>query len=87
MRKFSFIFFILLNIVVAIVKAQAPDLSKFKNDNEKIKAWLGYCAELRLNKNGTANNYVILEEAGLKGLQLVKPNDDSDKASFFLYIA
>ena len=42
---------------------------------------------LRLNKNGATNNYVVLQQAGLKGLQLVKPNDDTDKASFFLYTA
>ena len=87
MRKISIIVFVLLNIITATVKSQAPDLSKFKNDKEKVKAWLDYCAELRLNKNGAKDNYVVLQAAGLKGLQLVKPNDDSDKASFFLYTA
>ncbi len=86
-RRVSFILFVLLNFIVASVKSQTPDLSKFKNDNEKIKAWLGYCAELRLNKNGATNNYVVLQQAGLKGLQLVKANDDSDKAGFYLYTA
>ncbi|MGH2648103.1 MAG: tetratricopeptide repeat-containing sensor histidine kinase, partial [Ginsengibacter sp.] len=41
----------------------------------------------RLNKNGAKDNYVILQQAGLKGLQLVRPDDDSDKASFFSYTA
>ena len=87
MRKASFILFVLMCVLAEAAISQAPDLSKIKNDKEKIKAWLGYCAELRLNKTGAANNYVILEEAGLKGLQLVDSNDDSDKASFFLYTA
>ncbi len=87
MRKFSFILFVLLNMIAILAKSQAPDLSKIKSDNEKIKAWLDYCAELRLNKNGAKDNYVVLQQAGLKGLQLVKTNDDSDKASFFLYTA
>ncbi len=87
MRKISLVLFVLLNSIAGTVKSQAPDLSKIQNHNKKIKAWLGYCAELRLNKTGAANNYVVLEEAGLQGLQLVNPNDDSDKASFFLYTA
>ncbi|MGH2566402.1 MAG: hypothetical protein ACRDE5_17925, partial [Ginsengibacter sp.] len=85
-KNFS-ILFVILNLISTALKSQAPDLSKIKKDNEKIKAWLGYCAELRLNKNGAKDNYVILQQAGLKGLQLVRPDDDSDKASFFSYTA
>src|SRR5665647_335195 len=87
MKKVSFILFLLLNIVAGSASSQAQDLSKIKDDKEKIKAWLSYCADLRLNKNGAKDNYVVLQQAGLKGLQLAKPNDDSDKASFFLYTA
>ncbi len=87
MNRFIFIFFILLNCTPFNTKSQSPDLSKIKNDNQKVKAWLAYCADLRLNKNGAKDNYIILQQAGLKGLQLVKPDDDSDKASFFLYTA
>jgi signal transduction histidine kinase len=68
-------------------KAQSPDLSKIPDLQGKIKTWLVYCAELRLNKKGTPNNYVLLQEAGLKGLQMTKPDDDSDKASFNSYVA
>ncbi len=87
MRILFCILFVLLNFLVVAVKAQAPDLSKFKNNDDKIKAWLDYCAVLRLNKDGAKDNYIVLQKAGLKGLQLVKPNDDSDKASFYLYTA
>ncbi len=87
MGKFLSILIVALNLISSVVKSQSPDLSKIKNDNEKIEAWLNYCAELRLNKNGAKDNYVVLQKAGLKGLQLVKPDDDSDKASFFLYTA
>ena len=87
MRKISIIVFVLFYSVTGTIKSQVPDLSKFKTDNQKVKAWLGYCADLRLNKNGAKDNFVVLQAAGLKGLQLVKPNDDSDRASFFLYTA
>ncbi len=87
MKKFSFILFVLINFIAVTALSQAPDLSQIKNDKDKIKAWLAYCAELRLNKNGAANNYIILQQSGLKGLQLIKAGDDSDKASFFLYAA
>ncbi len=87
MKKLLFIVFVSLNTITTSVKSQAPDLSKFNNTNNKIKAWLDYCKILRLNKDGAANNYMLLQNAGLKGLQLLKSNDDSDKASFNLYAA
>src|SRR5450432_4076854 len=87
MRKCFFILFILSAIIADELQAQAPDLSKIKNDKEKIKAWIDYCNVLRLNKNGANNNYILLQEAGLKGLQLVKADDAEDRASFFLYTA
>ena len=88
MKSNFFILFILLNIIADTVTSQAPDLSKIKSDKEKVKAWLDYCSDLRLNKNGAKDNYVVLQHAGLKGLQLVKnDNNDDDKASFSLYTA
>lgn len=88
MRCFIFILSVISNCIAFNAQSQTPpDLSTIKNDNQKVKAWLAYCAELRLNKNGAKDNYIILQQAGLKGLQLVQPNDDSDKASFFLYTA
>jgi len=87
MKKLCLSIFVLLNMLATTVRSQAPDLSKFTNDNDKIKAWLGYCAELRLNKNGTKDNYITLQQAGLKGLELVKANHDSARASFFLFTA
>ena len=86
MRKILVVLFV-INLASVTAKSQAPDLNSFKNDQDKVKAWLDYCAQLRLNKNGAKDNYVILQQAGLKGLQLITPNDDSDKASFFLYTA
>ncbi len=88
MKKLCFLLFVLVNILSAFtVKSQPPDLSKLINDNDKIRVWLNYCAMLRLNKDGAKDNYFVLQQAGLKGLQLVKANDDSAKASFFLYTA
>ncbi len=87
MRSFSYLLFILLNCIAFGAKSQAPDLSKIKNDDQKVKAWLAYCADLRLNKSGAKDNYVTLQQAGLKGLQLIQPNDNSSRASFFLFTA
>lgn len=86
MKNLLFIFFVILNGIAVSVKSQAPELSKLNNNN-KIKAWLDYCKVLRLNKNGATDNYILLQNAGLKGLQLIQPGDDSDKASFNLYTA
>ncbi len=87
MHRFIYILFILLNCIAFDAKSQTPDLSKITNDYQKVKAWLAYCTDLRLNKNGAKDNYITLQNAGLKGLQLVKPNDYSDRASFFSFIA
>lgn len=69
------------------VKSQPPDLSQIKSDNEKIKAWLNYCNDLRINSSGATDNYVQLLAAGKKGLQMVSDNDREDKASFYSYTA
>ncbi|MEO8820060.1 MAG: HAMP domain-containing sensor histidine kinase [Ginsengibacter sp.] len=87
MKRFFFIFFVLSNCISITSKSQAPDLSKISNYKQKVKAWSAYCADLRLNKNGAKDNYIILQQAGLKGLTIVRPNDDSAKASFFLFTA
>ena len=82
-----FLFFLLMSLFSVTIMSQAPELNKSGNDRDKIKAWLDYCSELRLNKNGAKDNYIVLQQAGQKGLQLVRSNDDSDKASFFLFTA
>ena len=87
MKKVSFFLIVFLNFYISSASAQAPDLSKLKKDDEKIKAWLDYCADLRLNQSGAKNNYVLLQQAGMKGLQMIKPNDDSARAEFYLYTA
>jgi signal transduction histidine kinase len=87
MRKIFWIPFILFLAAPVAIDAQAPDLSKIKNDKDKIKAWVDYCNVLRLNKNGAKDNYVVLQQAGLKGLQMVQPGDKENKASFYLFTA
>ena len=87
MKQRLFIFFALLYALTFQAKSQAPDLSKLNTTNDKIKAWIDYCKVLRLNKDGAANNYILLQKAGLQGLQMVQPDDHLDKASFYLYTA
>lgn len=71
----------------AAAQAPAPDLSRLPAYGEKVAAWTGYCELLRLNKDGLKNNYVVLQQSGLKGLQLAKADDAKSRAGFFFYTA
>ncbi len=66
-------------------KAQEPDLSKLPAYDDKIKAWVDYCELLRLNSSGAKNNYVLLQQAGWRGLQMAKPDDAMGRSKFFMY--
>ncbi len=66
-------------------KAQEPDLSKLTAYDDKIKAWVDYCEFLRLNSSGAKNNYVLLQQAGWRGLQMAKPDDATGRSKFFMY--
>ena len=67
--------------------AQVPDLSKLPAYPDKMKAWNGYCDSLRLNTAGGMNNYVLLEQSALKGIQLAKADDTENRIKFFTYAA
>lgn len=67
--------------------AAAPDLSKLPTYKEKVTAWVDYCESLRLNNGGGKNNYVILQQSGLKGLELAKADDAEYRSKFFTYAA
>ncbi len=67
--------------------AQEPNLSKLPGADAKIKAWVAYCESLRLNNNGASDNFVKLEQAGQKGLQLISAGDLTDQSKCFFYIA
>lgn len=81
-----FIVVIIINIST-IARPQAPDLSTINSAKEKISAWLKYCSVLRLNTSGSPDNYAKLQDAGLKGVQMVNDSDLEDKASFYTYAA
>ena len=65
--------------------AQEPDLSRLKSDREKIKAWMDYCEALRINQQAVKGNYILLEHAAIKGLQLTRPGDAEDRGSHGLW--
>jgi signal transduction histidine kinase len=71
----------------ATSRAQAPDLSKISAYPDKVRTWVDYCESLRLNSAGVKNNYVLLQQAGLQGLQWAKPDDHDGRAKFFMYAA
>jgi DNA-binding LytR/AlgR family response regulator/signal transduction histidine kinase len=63
---------------------QAPDLSKLPAYQDKMTTWAGWCASLRIN---ASSNFLQLQSAGLKGLQMAKPDDEFYKAQFDVYAA
>jgi signal transduction histidine kinase len=71
----------------AVSRAQPPDLSKIPAYSDKIRNWADYCESLRLNSTGVKNNYVLLQQAGLQGLQWAKADDADGRAKFFMYVA
>ncbi len=72
---------------VRIANAQAPDLSKLPDYQSRMKALVDYCEILRLNRDGSKNNFVLLQQEGVKGLQAAKPDDADTRAKFYTYIA
>lgn len=72
---------------LAIVLSQEPDLTKIPDPAGKIKALLDYCELLRLNSTGATDTYLKLQQSGSKGLQLLKPEDYTNRSKFFFYIA
>lgn len=66
-----------------IVKGQEPDLSKMNDGKDKIAAWMSYVESLRLNRNGARDNYVLLEQAALKGVRMAKPDDAKNRSKFY----
>ncbi len=64
--------------------AQAPDLNKLSGYNDKMKSWVAWCESLRLN---ASSNFLQLQNAGLKGLQLAAPDDNEYRSRFFTYTA
>jgi signal transduction histidine kinase len=96
MKKYVRLFLHLPPLILALAiaavlplhaRAQEPDLSKLSGYEDKIKAWAGYCESLRLNSQGIKNNYVLLQQAGLEGLKLARPDDEESRAKFFTYTA
>ena len=86
MRNGGAFLFGLLLIAVGTM-AQEPDLSKLRSDREKIKAWMDYCEALRINQQGIKGNYILLEHAAIKGLQLTATGDAEDRSRLYFYTA
>ena len=81
----TLIFLILLHFSPKLfAQSQPPELSKFPVYKERIAAWASFCDSLRLNP---AINYLKLQTAGLKGLQLTKPEDLENRSRFFTFTA
>lgn len=81
------IWMMILCLLSMSTHAQEPVLANITGHNEKVNAWLAYCAALRLNQMGAKDNYINLEKAGLKGLQMLQPAEDSARAAFYMYVA
>ncbi|HEY4290394.1 MAG TPA: HAMP domain-containing sensor histidine kinase [Puia sp.] len=84
------LFFILLvggMTGIRIVHAQAPDLSRLPDYRSRMKALVEYCEQLRLNKDGSKNNFVLLKQEGAEGLQMTQADDADTRAKFYTYMA
>lgn len=81
MRILLSIFFCFSSFMLSAQAVPEPDLSKYKTQNEKVRAWVDYCDAVL----GT-EDYAKLRELGLKGLKLVPKNDYAYHALFTFYI-
>ena len=61
-----------------------PDLAKLPAYKDTMTGWVAWCESLRLN---AAANFMQLRTAGLKGLEMAKPDDLDNRARFFVYTA
>ncbi len=91
-RSFLYLPATILALSIAAVlplhtRAQEPDLSRISAYEDRMKAWADYCESLRVNTKGVKNNYVLLQQAGMQGLQMAKTDDAASRAKFFLYTA
>lgn len=77
MRKILFFFFI--NLFALSIAQEQPDLSQFKNINDKLKAWDDYCIDLHINEK-----YKILIDKADVGIQLAK-NNPKYLSRFYFY--
>src|ERR1035438_6072800 len=84
---YRLIWMALVMIYSGILCAQEPDLTKLPDQPGKIKALLDYCESLRINSTGAADTYLKLQQAGSKGLQMLKPEEYTNRSKFLFYIA
>ncbi|HVU85069.1 MAG TPA: HAMP domain-containing sensor histidine kinase, partial [Puia sp.] len=49
--------------------------------------WSDYCEALRINSGGVRDNYITLQHAAIKGLQLTPAGDAEDRSRFYFYTA
>ena len=64
--------------------SQAPDLSKISVYKDSMTSWANWCESLRIN---ASSNFLQLQKAGLKGLQMARQDDQFYKAQFNVYAA
>ncbi|HEY4154478.1 MAG TPA: hypothetical protein VGM24_03605, partial [Puia sp.] len=69
------------------VRAQEPDLSRIKSDQEKVKVWMDYCDSLRINQQGIKGNYILLQQAALKGLKMPGAQNSEARSRLYFYTA
>lgn len=78
------LFQLILLLVTSTLLAQPvpePDLSKFKTQSEKVKAWIDFCDKMLVTED-----YNRLRNLGKKGLKLVLKDDYKRQSLFNFYI-
>lgn len=83
MRNFSILFILLL--ITTISTGNEPDLSKLKDRDARIEAWIKYCDFLLGYGEDAKEDYPGLIKAGKKGMQLALPADRMHQSLFSFY--
>jgi len=79
MRK-HFILILILTATISVAQKE-PNLSKYKNQKEKLHAWAEYCDEFL-----GVENYKQLRIVGKKGIKMTAQNDYYNQSLFLFYI-
>lgn len=79
------IFWAMLILPAKQVFSLPPDLSQFHSKADKVRAWISYCESFRMNNNKGKNNFITMEEAALKGVELAGAEDPYNRSRFFFY--
>lgn len=91
MQKIINIFFLILFLCTKTALCQQLDLSKIKDQQSRVDAWLAYCDSTKMHLAsfgfGNENSNQALTTIALKGLSIAEKNDAISRAKFYSFAA